>query len=362
MNELHKLSKLEYQKKIFGVALDAVDDPLNLEFKHAWMAADITKLDWLSACPDPYGAVTEGLKELLKQKGILPSGRFPVPSWLRPKPDKSDLSRVNTRDMAAFFDRGGLQKMVKKLQSFVTDKILPAVPIMVGIDHSATAGVVSALAERFGPKMLTAIVFDQHFDAIPLSVRLASASQFDSGGSASPNIPVGFSDQFCCGNFWTYLIEEGSILPKNLLFIGVADYPDYDSDLEKDSFKDCYQSFEKRGCSFFPQKAFDGPYIDSLRRFLRQKITTPYVYVSLDLDVGSYNSVYAARYMDKPGISKQNLMDATGIIAANCRRGKYELAGLDIMEFNMHFLGLETAGNIRDSTLSLAGEIIEALT
>jgi arginase family enzyme len=367
MNGPDKLSTSQYQKKLFGVALDPVDDPLSLQLKHAWMAADTAKLDWLSACPDPYGAVTESMANILDEQGILPYGRFPVPSWLWPKPNKSDLPLVNTATMADFFDSGSLLKIVKQLQSFVTDSIFPEVSIMIGIDHSATAGVVSALADRYGPKMLTLVVLDQHFDAIPLSVRLAAAHQpnpeFTAGAPyATPTIPIGFSDQFCCGNFLAYLIDEGSILPENSLFVGVADYPDYEIGFDRDCFKKYYRSFEERGCSFFPLTMFGGQYIDSLTRFLREKITSPYVYISLDLDVGSYNSVYAARYMDKPGISKQNLLDVANIIASDCRRGKSKIVGLDIMEFNMHFLGIETPSNVKDSTLSLVGEFIKALT
>ncbi|MBN1188155.1 MAG: arginase family protein [Dehalococcoidales bacterium] len=331
------------------------------------MAADTTKLDWLSACPDPYAAVTGSMSDILKEQGILPYGRFPVPSWLWPKPNKSDLPLVNVKTMADFFDSGSLLSIVKQLQSFVADNIFPEIPIMIGIDHSATAGVVSALADKYGPKMLTVVVLDQHFDAIPLSIRLAAAQlhspEFTSGGPhAAPIIPIGFSDQFCCGNFWSYLIDEGSILPENLLFIGVGDYPDLDTGFERDSYKKYYLSFEERGCSFFPLKLFGGQYIDSVTRFLSEKIDNPYVYISLDLDVGSYNSVYAARYMDKPGISKQNLLDVANIIASDCRRGKYKIVGLDIMEFNMHFLGIETPGNIKDSTLSLVAEFIKAST
>jgi hypothetical protein len=130
--------------------------------------------------------------------------------------------------------------------------------------------------------MLSVVVLDQHFDAIPLSVRTSAAHPSDpefavSKPHATPNIPLGFSDQFCCGNFWAYLVDEGSILPENLLFIGVADYPDYENESGGESFKKYYLSFEERGCSFFPLKKFGGNYIDSLTRFLREKITSPYV-------------------------------------------------------------------------------------
>jgi len=367
MNEPNRFSLSQYPKKLFGVALDPVDDPWNLQFKHAWMAADTTKLDWLSACPDPYGAVTESLAGILEEQHIRSFGRFPVPSWLWPKPKQSDLPLVTAKNMADFFDSGSLFKIVKQLQCFITNSIFPEIPIMIGIDHSATAGVISALADRYSPKMLSVVVLDQHLDALPLSVRLAGASRAEPDSIpgmpfTASNIPVGFSDQFCCGNFWAYLIDDGSVLPENLLFIGVADYPDHEADLNRDDFRRRYLSFEERGCSFFPLRRFEGQYIDALTRFFREKITTPYVYVSLDLDVGSYNSTYAARYMDRPGISKQNLLDVASIIAGGCRQGRLKMAGLDIMEFNIHFLGIETPSGIKDATLPLVGEFIKILT
>jgi len=354
-------------KKLFGVALDPVDDPLSLQLKHAWMTADTSKLDWLSACPDPYGAVTESMAGILEERNIRPIGRFPVPSWLWPKPKQTDLPLVTAKNLGDFYDSGDLLKIVKQLQGFITESVLPETPIMIGIDHSATAGVISALAERYSPEMLSVVVLDQHFDAIPLSVRLAGASQNNSdfvpGTPFAPlNTPVGFSDQFCCGNFWAYLIENRIILPENLLFIGVADYPNQETVFQRDSFQKLYLSFEEHGCSFFPRWQFDEQYSDTLPRFFREKITTPYVYISLDLDVGSYNSTYATRYMDRQGISKQNLLDVANIIASECCQGRFKIAGLDIMEFNMHFLGIETPSGIKDSTLTLVGEFIKALT
>jgi arginase family enzyme len=367
MNERNRLSVPQRQKKLFGVALDPVDDPWSLQLKHAWMTADTSQLDWLSACPDPYGAVTGSLASILKEHNIQPIGRFPVPSWLWPKPKQSDLPLVTAKNIEDFFDSDSLLKIVKQLQYFVKNSVLPEMPIMIGIDHSATAGVISALAESYGPKMLCVVVLDQHFDAIPLSVRLAGASQANQAPVPSApftplNTPAGFSDQFCCGNFWGYLIDNGVVLPENLLFIGVADYPNHGADHKRDSFQGLYLSFEEHGCSFFPRWQFDGPYLDTLTRFFREKIAAPYVYVSLDLDVGSYNSTFAARYMDRQGISKQNLLDVARIIARECRQRRFKIAGLDIMEFNMHFLGIETPSGIKDSTLSLVGEFIKALT
>lgn len=354
-------------KKLFGVALDPADDPWTLQLKLAWMTADHASLDWLSACLDPYEAVTGSLTAILEKHRIEPAGKFPIPSWLWPKPNLSDLPLVNVKNMENFFDSGDLLETIKRLQSFVMKTVLPEIPIMLGVDHSATAGVVSALAETYSPEKLTVVVLDQHFDAIPLSVRLEGITQASPDYAAStpgglPSTPVGFSDSFCCGNFWAYLMENNIILPHNLIFIGVADYPGHEMNSRRHSYRQSYLSFEERGCSFFTLQQFEGQYFDTLSQFLQEKIKTPNVYVSLDLDVGSYSSTYAARYMDRPGISEQNLLDVAGIIVDECRQGKFKIAGLDIMEFNMHFLGIETPDGVKDTTLSLVEKFITALT
>jgi len=349
----------EYNKKIFGVALDPADDPWTLQLKRQWTAADTKGLDWLSACLDPYDAVTGSMAAALEKRGIEPFGKFPIPSWLWPKPGAADLPYITPRNMADFFESDSLVEIAGELKSFVRDNIFPEMPVMVGIDHSATAGVVSALAERYGPEKLTVVVLDQHFDAIPLSVRLKGAAQADPG--FMPGTAVGFSDRFCCGNFWAYLMDDGIILPQNLLLIGVADYPQKGEDLQENSFRDAYLEFESRGCKFFPRSRFDSQYLDSLSGFLRDNIHAPNVYVSLDLDVGSYEGTYAARYMERPGIGAQDILEVADIIAKECRSGRFKLAGLDVMEFNMHFLGIETADGIKDNTLTLVKDFITAL-
>jgi arginase family enzyme len=357
----------ERTKKLFGVALDPADDPWTLQLKQAWMTANQSSLDWLSACRDPYDAVIGSMADMLKKHHIEPAGKFPVPSWLWPKPNPTDLPYVTTGNMENFFDSGDLLEITKQIESFVKEKILPEIPVMLGIDHSATAGVISALSERHGPEDLSVLVLDQHFDAIPLSIRLEGIAQSKPDAASSlpfaiPSIPVGFGDQFCCGNFWAYLMDNGTVLPENLVFIGVADYPAREDEPQKNSYRKMYLDYEARGCSFFRRELFSGLYIDTLRGFIREKINTPYVYVSLDLDVGSYAGTYAARYMDRPGISEQNLLDITRIITDECRRGEFTIAGLDIMEFNMHFLGIETPDGIKDTTLPMVEKFIAALT
>jgi arginase family enzyme len=342
-----------FPKKLFGVALDPADDPWSLRLKQAWLAADAARLDGLAAGRDPYDAVTAGLADLLRQHRIEPAGKVQVPTWLSPRPDKADLPVVTAANMAAFFDSGELLAITQRVQAFVKDDILPAVPVMVGVDHSATAGVVAALSQKYGPENLGVIVLDQHFDALPLSVRLA--------GSGSAGVPVGFNDGFCCGNFWAWVIESGYVLPPNLAFIGVADYPAPAADPRREPFRRAYLDFESRGCRFFSLDCFRGDYRADLARFI-EGTGAPSIYVSLDLDVASYTGTLAARYMDRPGLSRQGVLDVANAVAAACRRGQFTICGLDVMEFNMHFLGIETPGGARDATLELVGGFFAALT
>jgi len=344
----------ERSKKLFGVALDPTDDPWTLELKQAWIFADPASLDQLSACLDPYDAVTGHLGELLEKCRIRPVGKFPIPSWLWPKPQPSDSPVVTVPNMEGFLDSGALLGIIRQIQKFVGEKVLPEIPVMVGVDHSATAGVVAALSAEHGADNLAVVVLDQHFDAIPLSVRLAGVDE--------ARKPAGFSDQFGCGNFWAYLISEGTVHPENLVFIGVADYPGEPGDPKREAYRKAYLDFEERGCRFFTRDRFEGDYRDELSGFLQESIKAPKVYVSLDLDVGSYVSTFAARYMDRPGLNEEQVLDVAGIIAGECQQGKFTVAGLDVMEFNMHFLGIETPGGIKDATLELAGKFIAALT
>lgn len=347
-------------KKVFGVALDASDDPWSLQLKWASMTATGNSGDSLHS--DPYDALVKDVADL---QYVELAGKFPVPSWLRPRPQASDRHLVDAKNLQQFVANGGLLETMKRLRDFVERNVFPAFPIMVGIDHSATGGVISALAKRYGPEMLSVVVLDRHFDAIPLSLRIDRSVNVTSDLETN-TYPLSFNvtdiDQYCCGNFWAYLIDTGIVLPENLLFIGVADYPSQEIDPQWRRFRESYLSFEERGCSFFPLWKFDGWYIDSLAQFLNDKITTPYVYVSLDLDVGAYHCINAARYMDGPGINRQNLLDIATIIADGCRYGNFLLVGFDIMEFNMHFLGIKTAEGLEDSTLPLVQDFIKTLT
>jgi arginase family enzyme len=360
-----------YPKKIFGLALDASDDPWSLQLKRASMRATRKEEDGFYA--DPYDAVANEMSGSLDFEF---GGKFPIPSWQGSRPQPSDGNLVSVENLQQFVANGGILETIKRLQDFVEKNIFPAFPVMIGIDHSATGGVISALAKKYSPEMLSIVVLDRHFDAIPLSLRMdglfrnspepphLSPSSWGKKRIIKGNPPpldVKELDQYSCGNFWGYLIDEEIVIPEHLLFIGVADYPGPHVNPKWQRFRECYLSFEKRGCSFFPLWKFDGWYADSLTQFIYEKVKTPYVYVSLDLDVGAYRCINAARYMDGLGITRENLLDTARIIAEGSQNGNFILVGFDIMEFNVHFLGIETADGDKDLTLPLVLDFIKTL-
>jgi arginase family enzyme len=339
--------------KVFGVGLDAADDPWTLQLKLA--AIDAREKGMNGLCSDPYDAI---FPELKKGNRLIESvGKLPLPSWLTPRPQTSDRHLVTKENMEAYMSGGGMLEVSEQIKRFVKEKVFPGQPIMLGVDHSATGGVVSALSEEMGPENLSVLVIDQHFDGLPLALRLEprllEQLHYD------PDVLK--DDAYSCGNFWGHLMDTGAVLPENLLFVGVADYPGEEVSPEWERFRESYLDLETRGCRFFPLKSFKRPYNVRLRRFIEENLSSPNLYVSLDLDVGAYRAVHAARYMDRMGMDKETLMDVVHIISDLCHTGKLQLAGMDVMEFNMHFLGIEIEPGTKDDTLVVAVEFLKAL-
>jgi arginase family enzyme len=350
------ISDCFHRAKVFGVGIDASDDPWTMQLKLAAIYARENGAHDL--CLDPYDAIAPDLMRF--NKNVEPIGKFPVPSWLTPLPWLSDVPLVKKENMERYVATGGMLDLTLQVKDFVKKQIFPDLPVMLGVDHSATGGVVSALSEELGPENMSVVVLDQHFDGLPVSLRL-EPRLMERLNQTNPFAHAADDNEYCCGNFWKHLIDSGVVLPKNLLFVGVADYPGKEAMPGGKKFRENYLAFEAQGCRFFPLKEFEGPYRKKLKKYIEDTITTPYVYVSLDLDIGAYNCVHAARYMDSMGIDKKALMDVAHLIAGHCRSGKACLAGMDIMEFNMHFLGLKTEQGKKDRTVSVALDFLKEL-
>jgi arginase family enzyme len=338
-----------FRYRVFGVALDASDDLRLIQLKQAAASAQLMGISIPHL--DPYDFLAPELVKL--GKGIELAGKVDISPRLRPIPEPSEDLGISVENMEKFVAEGGMFDMSLQVKDFVKKHVFPDFPIMLGVDHSATGGVVSAISENTGPDNLTILVLDQHFDGLPLSWRLNPALAENLGIHRERDVLTDIlnDESYCCGNFWKHLIDSGTVLPENLMFVGVADYPGANMPDEWRQFKDNYLKFEKMGCRFFPRERFDGSYQDELKRFIGDGIRTPNLYISLDVDVGAQNCTHAARYMDKVGISQRALMDVAAAINDFYRNNTVELVGMDAVEFNMHFLGLSVNAGSKDRTI-----------
>jgi len=345
--------------RVFGVALDASDNSQLVQLKQA--ATRAQQMGIVLPHRDPYDVLAPELAQLSERIDLV--GKVDIPSWLRPIPDPSENAEISASRLEKFVADGGMFDLSLRVKDFVKRHVFPDFPIMLGVDHSSTGGVISALSEYLGPEKLTVLVLDQHFDGLPLSWRLnpelAASLNIDRGQEVLTDILN--DESYCCGNFWKHLIDAGIVLPENLLFVGVADYPGADMPEEWQQFKENYLKFEKMGCRFFPGERFDGAYQDELRRFIHDGIRTPNLYISLDVDVGAQNCMHAARYMDKTGISQQALMDIAATVDEVLRNSDIKLAGMDAVEFNMHFLGLSVNTEKKDRTMPVTLDFFKHL-
>ncbi|MFH1152371.1 MAG: arginase family protein [Pseudomonadota bacterium] len=290
----------------------------------------------------------------------------PVPTWLRPKPRWEDRPRITTKDMIDFIDSNGCKTMADQAGSLVSSRILPDIPCMIGIDHSLSGGVFRALQTHYGKEALSLIVIDSHTDAIPMSA-LSGAIGYDMENNpesvhdpADPYL-YGRPDSYNASSFIHHLIKDKDLDPGKLYVLGVSDYPDSSAFRIKDPRIKCYTSVytdlkrlgatlvTKKECLLNPKK------LNGILKTIR----TPYVYISVDMDIGSGNALDGVRFRNHTGFTEQKLYKLVNTVALVLDTG-VQLAGMDITEIDQRRAG-EVLFRDRDRTFPIAAAIIKKL-
>jgi len=62
-------------------------------------------------------------------------------------------------------------------------------------------------------------------------------------------------------------------------------------------------------------------------------IKTPYVYVSIDLDIGARNGIEAVRFLEREGLNERQIYRLVDLLRSLFSRG-IRLAGMDLSEIN----------------------------
>lgn len=327
--------------KSFGATLDVIDTKDALQIKIAYLNSLSYKMKLSSDYSSPYKALSS---YLAKNKNVILGGEIPFPSCFTPRPKINDLLKVNQNNYTLFLEKNKCKLYADKVKNYVVNFVFPNHPFMIGVDHSLTGGVISALSQKYQKENITFLIIDAHFDALPPRVR--------TGEVFSSELP---DNIYHAGNFIDTLIKEGRILPENLVIIGVSDYPD--KNMKNNDFVKYYLSYEKKGVKFVRKKEVGENKLDKILK----DIKTKYLYVSLDVDVSAHQDVYAARFLDKIGITEDDLYKVAKKIKYFTQRKNIELIGLDIMEINVHFLDLKLKDGTRDRTLSICKNYLRHL-
>lgn len=313
---------------------------------------------------DPFDRVLGALRGKEDIPEFREAGRISVPSWLLPNPAAEDSSKITTENFTSFIDKGGCLEMAQKVQSFVNSEVLPSgIPCMVGIDHSLTGGAYRAVSECYGKDNVALVVIDTHTDAVPMSAH-ANAIQYDMDTNPSsiydPKDPYLYNrpDSYNASSFLYHMLHDEDIIPHNLYLMGVSDYPDKKvfriKDVRIQKYTAAFSSLKRKGCTVVTKK--DCQLGLNKVKTLIKKISTPYVYISVDMDIGAGNAVEGVRFRNWKGLDERLI---TKLVDAVCEvfDRNVKLAGLDIMEINPRRAG-EQFSYGRDRTYEIAAEII----
>jgi arginase family enzyme len=359
--------------KVFGAALDASDFPLSLQIKQNYLNQLAQNLVKDPNLLDPYEGFLLFSQELTKSKYVK-IGKLPIESWLTPKPNLEDLPLMNQLEFQNFTNVGTIRNYSEKLEDYVKTKIIPDFPLMIGVDHSLTGGVLNTLSHEYGPEELIVLIFDAHFDGLPANISLSIAKYMNehpeeknpliSEHVDAVNQDTEMIDVYTCASFLFYLIKEKVILPENLIIFGCQDYPDVKFRSLEDprivEYIKFYNEMEQKGVKFIP-KSETSTMINKLSTVLKA-IENSKIYISFDTDVGALKEIIATRFRNAIGIDQMTIINAARIIKNAIDSKNLDLIGLDIMEIETYLLNKSFPKSRRvDQTVRVIDSLLDIL-
>ncbi len=349
-------------KKVFffGCPIDCDEQHVSIEEKHAqkWR---------VDQEEDPLVKVMNLVSQKIPENYWQSLGSIEVPSWLRPQPPLSVLDRVNADAFIKFIEGSGYLEYVDKVEKLVKDKILPDIPGMIVVDHCLTGGCFKAVSEYYGPENVSLIVLDSHTDAIPISATLGAIHydiETNRHSVHDKNDPLLYDrkDSYNASSFLRTLLSEEIVEPENLYLIGISDYPSKTAFQIKDrrivDYVNAFSCLKKEGVKIITKKDYrTTPF--KLKNII-QRIKTPYIYLSIDLDIGSRNAVEAVRFTHWEGLAAAQIKKIMAVIESLFKKDGKKLVGFDLNEFNCRLAGRQGV-NDPDHIYDFATELIEGI-
>ena len=351
---------MDSQKVVFfGCPLDSDERDESIQEKHSILEAG-------QEFKDPYYSTMELIRKEVDSRLWEEKGSIEVPAWLLPSPPSTHKEQISVDSFVSFIDDDGCRRYADLVGDLIADHIFPAIPCMIAVDHSLTGGGFRRLAELYNPAKISLIVLDSHTDAIPVSL-LSGAIQYDietnKNSVHDPNDPflLNRSESYNSCSFLYHLLEEGVVEPKNLYIIGVSDYPPKHSFRIKDQrikrYVGLYAGLKKKGVKIVTKK--DLLMTPSKVRAVLGRIETPYLYVSIDMDIGARNALDGVRFRNWQGLNERQLYTIADYIMGPLSKGT-RLSGMDLSEINPRTAGA-TFPNGSDRTYQIALNLIKKL-
>lgn len=366
MVEKHPARKLN----LFGVALDPTDDELKLQFK------SILSQGFLSGRArfrNPYEALTSCLQDLIDQGICEKSGEIGVASWLTPTPSPSDLPLATVQNNLRFLDGGGCHEYACRVGEFLKKRPAGSIPAMIAVDHSMTGGAIRALVEEHGSSSITMLVVDSHFDGLLFSERMdlfrygqgeaLDGTDRDSGSPSSVSWrgSTAIRESYNCATWLRHLLDDRVVKPERLIVFGVSDYPTeaMRKNPRLSRHVDAYLHFERTGVPFVTKEEIRRQGVRGTLEPLLNGMATDRLYLSLDVDIGSLDSVHAARFMNVVGLASEELYQLARVLEGTLQRK--ELIGFDVSGIETFLLGREFPNGVKDRTLERVSDFVRIL-
>jgi len=348
--------------KVFGAALDALPDRRKIAIKHAYMAAAAAQRLPPDDPLDPYDALVPLLRRSPLGPRLQLLGKLPVPAAYVPKPPATHAASVSLDSYRDFFAGTGCADMADTVRDHVATHVLPDAPgVMLGVDHALTGGYLHALAEAAGADDLAVLVLDGHVDAIGADARARMHAAVTGEALDADSLQESFS----CQSFLRHLLANGTIPPRQLIIAGIYTEPGPElvsryGDAAVDFVRE-YESLRASGVTVLTRDQLR----DDPGRLSTALAALPgsasRLYVSLDLDVCASERVPAVRFHDSIGITPEQLLDLADRVADFVAERAIALAGVDVMEIDVHLVDVEPVNRAANETLATAVAFLERL-
>ena len=349
------------EKKIvfFGCPLDGDERHESIEEKLALKGVK-------GIFDDPYDGIMEIIRREVDPRFWSGKGSLDIPGWLRPIPPLADEEKITTEAFVDFTDNGGFETYAQQIGDFIAAHIFPDIPCMLAVDHSLTGGAFKKLVELYEPDHVSLIVLDSHTDAIPMSA-MAGMIQYDI--DTNPDTVHDRRDPFLyhrrdsynASSFLYHLLAEEVVRPRDLYILGTSDYPPKRAFRIKDprveNYVGVFSELRRKGVTVLTKS--DLLLSPSKVKSILSHIKSPYVYVSIDLDIGARNGVEGVRFLERQGLNEKQIYGVVDSLRALFRSG-IKLAGIDLTEINPR----KARGHLptgEDQTYRIAANIIEKL-